>query len=64
VFAKRIKDRLAQKLPDGGEDDELVIAVGPLLCHLRRRDDATVLDIVVVERARWRVPMTLGWAAR
>jgi hypothetical protein len=38
--------------PDGGEDDELVIVVGPPLCHLRRRDDATVLDIVVVERAR------------
>jgi hypothetical protein len=38
--------------PDGGEDDKLVIAVGPPLCHLRRRDDATVLDIVVVERAR------------
>jgi hypothetical protein len=64
VFAKRIKDRLAQKLPDGGEDDELVITVSHLLCHLQRRDDATVLDIVVVERAQWRVPMTLGWAAR
>jgi hypothetical protein len=38
--------------PDGGEDDELIIAVGPPLCHLRCRDDATVLDIVVVERAR------------
>jgi hypothetical protein len=38
--------------PDGGEDDELVITVDPPLCHLRRRDDATVLDIVVVEHAR------------
>jgi hypothetical protein len=38
--------------PDGGEDDELVIAVGPPLCHLRRRDDVTVLNIVVIERAR------------
>jgi hypothetical protein len=37
--------------PDGGEDDELVITVNPPLCHLRRRDDATVLDIVVVEHA-------------
>jgi hypothetical protein len=37
---------------DGGEDDELVIIVGPPLRHLRRQDDATVLDIVVVERAR------------
>jgi hypothetical protein len=53
VFAKRIKGRPAQKIyPDGGEDDELIIAVGPPLRHLRRRDDATVHDIVVVERAR------------
>jgi hypothetical protein len=37
---------------DGAEDDELVIVVGPPLCQLRRRDDVTVLDIVVVERAR------------
>jgi hypothetical protein len=36
---------------DGAEDDELVIVVGPPLCHLRRQDDATVLDILVVERA-------------
>jgi hypothetical protein len=53
VFAKRIKGKSAQKLPNGGEDDDLVIIVGPPLCHLQRRqDDATVLDIVVVERAR------------
>jgi hypothetical protein len=41
----------AQKLPDSGKDEELVIAVCPPLRHLRRRDDATTLDIVVVERA-------------
>jgi hypothetical protein len=38
--------------PDGGEDDELIIVVCPPLRHLRRRDDATVFDIVVVERVR------------
>jgi hypothetical protein len=37
---------------DGGEDDKPIIAVGPPLCHLRYRDDATVLDIVVAECAR------------
>jgi hypothetical protein len=52
VFAKSIKGRPTQKYPDGGEDDELVIVVYPPLRHLRRRDEATVLDIVVVERAR------------
>jgi hypothetical protein len=52
VFAKRIKGRPTQKLPDGGEDDELVTVVDPPLCHLRRQDDATILDIVVVERTR------------
>jgi hypothetical protein len=36
--------------PNGGEDDELVIVVGPPLRHLWRQDDAIVLDIVVVER--------------
>jgi hypothetical protein len=30
----------------------VVIAVGPPLCHLWYQDDAIVLDIVVVERAR------------
>jgi hypothetical protein len=30
----------------------MVIAVGPPLHHLQRRDDATVLDIVVVEHVR------------
>jgi hypothetical protein len=52
VFAKRIKGRPAQKLPDGGEDDELVPVVDPPLCHLRRQDDTTILDIVVVKRTR------------
>jgi hypothetical protein len=37
---------------NGGEDDELVIVVGPPLRHLWCQDDATVLDIVVVESAR------------
>jgi hypothetical protein len=52
VFAKRIKGKPPQKLPNGDEDDELIIVVGPPLRHLWRQDDATVLDIVVVERAR------------
>jgi hypothetical protein len=38
---------------DGGEDDELVIDVSPPLRHLGRRNDATVLDIVVIERTRY-----------
>jgi hypothetical protein len=38
--------------PNGGKDDELVIVVGPPLRHLWHQDDAKVLDIVVVERAR------------
>jgi hypothetical protein len=53
VFAKRIKGKTAQKLPDGGEDDELVIAVGAPLHHFWCRHDATILNIVVVERARY-----------
>jgi hypothetical protein len=51
VFTKRIKGKPTQKLPQGGEDDELIIIVGPPLRHLRRQNDATVLDIVVVECA-------------
>jgi hypothetical protein len=39
--------------PNGGEDDELVTVVDPPLCHLRHQDDTTVLDIVVVELARY-----------
>jgi hypothetical protein len=49
VFAKRIKGRPTQKLPRRWR---VVIVVGPPLRHLRRRDDAIILDIVVVERAR------------
>jgi hypothetical protein len=49
VFAKRIKGRPAQKL---SQRWRVVIDVGPPLHHLWRQDDATVLDIVVVERAR------------
>jgi hypothetical protein len=47
VFAKRIKGRLAQKLPRRWR---VVIVVGPPLRHLQHQDDAIVLDIVVVER--------------
>jgi hypothetical protein len=52
VFAKRIKGRPEKSYHDGGEDDELVTVVDPPLHHVRRQDDATILDIVVVERAR------------
>jgi hypothetical protein len=48
---KELKADQHKSYPDGGEDDELIIAVGPPLRHLRRRDDTTVHDIVVVERA-------------
>jgi hypothetical protein len=44
---------------DGGVDDELVIAVDPHLRHLRHRDDATILDTVVVECARHGEPRRL-----
>jgi hypothetical protein len=49
---RELKACLHKSYTDSGEDDELVIAVGPPLRHLRRRDDVTVFDIVVVERAR------------
>jgi hypothetical protein len=49
---RELKAGRHKSYPDGGEDVELVIAVGSPLRHLWRRDDATVLDIVVVERAR------------
>jgi hypothetical protein len=52
VFTKKIKGKPTQKLPNGGDDDELVIVVGPPLRRLWRQYDATVLDIVVVEHAR------------
>jgi hypothetical protein len=48
---RELKADRHKSYPDGSEDDKLVIAVGPPLRHLQRRDDATVLDIVVVERA-------------
>jgi hypothetical protein len=49
---RELKACLHESYPDGGEDDELVTVVDPPLCHLRRQDNATILDIVVVERAR------------
>ena len=49
VFAKTIKGRPAQKLPRRWR---VVIVVSPPLRHLQRRDDATILDILVVEHAR------------
>jgi hypothetical protein len=49
---REIKASRHKSYPNGGEDDELIIVVGPPLRHLWRQDDATVLDIVVVERAR------------
>jgi hypothetical protein len=49
---RELKAGRHKSYPDGGEDDELVVIVGPSLSHLQRRDDATVLDIVVIERAR------------
>jgi hypothetical protein len=52
VFVKRNKGRPAQSYLNGGEDDELVIVVGPPLRHLRHRDDAKVLAIVVVDRVQ------------
>jgi hypothetical protein len=50
---RELKASRHKSYPNGGEDDELVIIVGPPLRHLlRHQDDATVLDIVVVEHAR------------
>jgi hypothetical protein len=49
---RELKASRHKSYPDDGEDDELVTVVDPPLCHLRRQDDATILDIVVVERAR------------
>jgi hypothetical protein len=46
---RELKAGQHKSYPDCGKDDELVIVVGPPLCHLRRRDDVTTLDIVVVE---------------
>jgi hypothetical protein len=50
---RKLKASRHKSYPNGGEDDELVIVVGPSLRHLLRQDDATVLDIVVVERAQY-----------
>jgi hypothetical protein len=47
---KELKTGRHKSYPDCGEDDELVIVVGPSLHPLRRQDDTTVLDILVVER--------------
>jgi hypothetical protein len=47
---RELKAGWHKSYPDGGEDDELVIAIGPPLHHLQRRDNTTVFDIVVVER--------------
>jgi hypothetical protein len=49
---RELKSDRHKSYPDGGEDDELVTVVDPPLRHLRCQDDATILDIVVVERAR------------
>jgi hypothetical protein len=48
---RELKASRHKSYPNGGEDDELVIIVGPPLRHLWCQDDVTVLDIVVVERA-------------
>jgi hypothetical protein len=47
---RELKASRHKSYPNGGEDDELVIVIGPPLRHLWRQDDVTVLDIVVVER--------------
>jgi hypothetical protein len=49
---RELKAGRHKSYPDSGEDDELVIAISPLMCHLWRRDDTTTFDIVVIERAR------------
>jgi hypothetical protein len=49
---RELKTNQHKSYLDSREDDELIIAVGPPLRHLRCRDDATVHDIVVVEHAR------------
>jgi hypothetical protein len=49
VFAKRIKGRPAQKLPPTMASGHCCRSSS---AHLWRRDYATILDIVVVERAR------------
>jgi hypothetical protein len=56
---KELKAGRHKSYSNGGEDDELVIIVGPPLRHLRCRDDTIVLDIVIVERARHDEPRRL-----
>jgi hypothetical protein len=50
---RKLKAGQHKSYPDGGEDDELVTVVDPPLRHLRRQDDTTVPNKVVVERARY-----------
>jgi hypothetical protein len=47
---RELKAGWHKSYPDGGEDDELVTVVDPPLRQLRRQDDTTILDIVVVDR--------------
>jgi hypothetical protein len=49
---RELKAGRHKSYPNGGEDDKLVIVVGPPLRHLQRQDDATILHIVDVEHAR------------
>jgi hypothetical protein len=49
---RELKVSRHKSYPNDVEDDEVVIVVGPPLRHLLRQDDATVLDLVVVERTR------------
>jgi hypothetical protein len=49
---RELKAGWHKSYPDGGEDDELLIAAIHPLCLLRRRDDATVLDIVVIKHTQ------------
>jgi hypothetical protein len=49
---RELKAGRHKSYPGGGEDDEVVTVIDPPLRHLRHQDDATILDIVVVERAR------------
>jgi hypothetical protein len=49
---RELKTSQHKSYPNGGKDDELVIVVDLSLRPLWRQDDATVIDIVVVECAR------------
>jgi hypothetical protein len=52
ILLNHIFEDLRKPKAPNSEDEELVTVVDPPLRHLRRQDDATILDIVVVERAR------------